>query len=127
MDDAGGRPLSGMTVMIAEDYWLLADAMRLAVDGAGAKVAGMAATLEEAERIAAVSGIDTAVMDLNLRDRQANDLVLQLAAAGIKVVVLTGYEPPAALVGKVHDCLTKPVATEKLIESLARPARDRGR
>ena len=124
MTDASDRRLAGMSVLIAEDSWLLADAMRLTIERAGGTVAGLAGTLAEAEQLAGSVKFDAAVMDLNLHGKLAHGLVERLAAGGTKVVVLTGYERPAQLADKVHDCLTKPVSYEVLIGSLARPARD---
>ena len=117
------RPLQGMSVLIAEDSWHIADAMRQTVEEAGARIAGVAGNLADAERMAAAETFDTALMDLNLHGKMANGLAERLAAAGVKVVVLTGYERPKALAAKVHDCLTKPVPSELLIEALARPLR----
>ncbi len=125
MTAATNRPLEGLSVLVAEDSWHLADAMRITIERAGGKVVGLAGTLEEAEKVAETATFDAAVMDLNLHGRLAHDLVQQLAGKGTKVIVLTGYEPPTTLLDKVHDCLTKPVSVEVLIASLGRPLRGR--
>jgi DNA-binding NarL/FixJ family response regulator len=110
-----------MTVLIAEDYWLLADLIRQAVTDAGGKVVGPTPSLSEAERLAATASFDTVVMDLNLRGGHADALALRLAREGRKVIVLTGYEPRPELATEVHRCLSKPVSTQDLIAALASP------
>lgn len=123
MAEAHARSLDGLSVLVAEDSWHLADAMRLAIERAGGAIVGPAGTLAEAERLAETGRFEAAVMDLNLHGKLATGLAERLAATGIKVVVLTGYERPAQLASKVHDCLTKPVSFDVLIAALARPRR----
>jgi CheY-like chemotaxis protein len=121
MTEALERPLAGLSVLVAEDSWHLADAMRLAIERAGGSIVGPAGTLAEAERLARTARFDVAVMDLNLHGKLATGLAERLATAGTKVVVLTGYERPAQLASKVHACLTKPVSFDRLIAALAHP------
>jgi|LNFM01.1.fsa_nt_gb hypothetical protein len=118
-------PLRGLSVLIAEDSWHLADAIRTSVENAGGDIAGMVGTLTKAERAAATATFCSAVMDLDLHGERAHGLALRLAEAGKKVVVLTGFEPPPELADKVHACLTKPIPGETLIAALARPLRAR--
>jgi CheY-like chemotaxis protein len=125
MSDQSAAPLHGARILIAEDSWHLADAIRIAVQGAGGEVVGMVGTLAKAELLAASATFDAAVMDLDLHGEQAHGLAMRLAEAGKKVVVLSGYQPPPELAGKVHDCLTKPIPGEALIAALARPLRAR--
>lgn len=113
------KPLEGLSILIAEDSWQLADAMRKTVELAGAKVVGMAGTLETIEALADSTFYDALILDLNLHGERANALAERLASSGRKVVVLTGYERPAET--GVHEWLTKPVATEAIIAALARP------
>lgn len=108
-------------MLVAEDYWLLADLIRQAVSDAGGAVVGPTASLSEAERLAVTANFDAVVMDINLRGGHADALALRLTADGKKVIVLTGYEPTPELAAKVHQCLSKPVATDVLIATLARP------
>ena len=123
MSENGATPLRGLRVLIAEDSWYLAEAIKSSVQNAGGEVVGMVGTLAKAERLAETAIFDAAVMDLDLHGEQANGLALRLAEAGIKVVVLTGYEPPPELAGSVHECLTKPIPGETLIAALARSPR----
>lgn len=123
MTNAADQPLAGISVLVAEDSWHLAEAMRMLIERSGGTVVGLAGTLAEAERLAATHTFDAAVMDLNLHGSHADGLAERLAAAGTKVVILTGYERPPVLAAKVHDCLTKPASPAILIAALARPLR----
>ncbi len=125
MTNTSKRPLAGITVLIAEDYWLLADLIRLAVSDAGGKVVGPTGSLAEAERLAAAGCFDAVVMDINLRGGHADALAMRLADLGKKVIVLTGYEPSPQLVASIHQYLAKPVPTDVLIAALARPLTNR--
>lgn len=121
MATSGGsaRPLTGLSVLIAEDSWHIADALRAMVERAGATTAGMAATLAEAETLTATARYDAAIMDLNLRDELAHGLVERLADRGVKVIVISGYKVEPALAAKVHAVLSKPAAPADLIAALA--------
>lgn len=121
MTGTGEPSLQGLSVLVAEDSWHLADAMKFMIEQAGGTVVGPVGKLAQAERLAAAGNFQAAVMDLNLHGALAHDLALRMAARGTKVVVLTGYEPPEELVGKVHACLTKPVETTELLAALIRP------
>jgi len=123
MVSASDEPLAGMSILIAEDVWHLAEAMRMVIVRAGGEVVGLAGTVAEAERLVSSCRIDAAVMDVNLHGQLALDLVERLVGSGVKVVVLTGYERPPTLSPEVHDCLTKPVSPEMLIATLTRPRR----
>jgi DNA-binding response OmpR family regulator len=124
MQGADNNRLEGVSVLIAEDSWHLADAMRIMIERAGGNVVGLAGTLAEAERLSADLNYDAVLMDLNLHGKKAHGLAEKLAAAGTKVVILTGYDRPPVLATKVHDCLMKPVAIEALIAALACPPRN---
>lgn len=114
-------PLLGLTVLIVEDSWHLADALKQTVLQAGGTVVGPVGKLAQAEQLAARGGFTAAVMDLDLHGSAADGLAEKLAAEGKKVVVLTGYERPATMSDRIHDCLTKPIPAEQLIAALARP------
>ena len=115
------RSLEGMRILLAEDSWHLATALRQTLEQAGAIVVGLAPTVAQAEHLSRTIGFDAAVMDLNLRDEMTTPLVTRLAQDGHKVIVITGYAPDAQLLPRVHACLTKPTTGEALISALLRP------
>lgn len=114
-----------MRVLVAEDLWVLADALKLAIEQAGAEVVGPAGTLAAAERLSRQTKLDAAVMDIDLRGAKSTALALTLAAAGLKVIIITGYDEPPEVAAQVHACFTKPVQPSELISALARPSAGR--
>ena len=115
------RRLTGLQILIAEDSWHLAVALRQTLEAAGATVTGVAATVAQAEKLSRTASYDVAVMDLNLHDQMTTPLVLKLAEAGVKVVVLTGYDVGREMAGRVHACLAKPVSSAALIDAILNP------
>ena len=116
-------PLAGMRILLAEDSWHLALALRQTLEIAGAVIAGVAPTVARAERLSRSLEFEAAVMDLNLHDELTTPVILRLADGGTKVVVISGYSFPPALIAKVHACFTKPVAGDALVNALRQPMR----
>ena len=111
-------PLAGVRVLLVEDHWQVADAMRSTIEQAGGTVVGTAGALDKAERLAAAGGFDAVVIDLDLRSIPSTPLALRLADQGKKVVLVTAYDVPPVLQGKVHCRLRKPATSEDLINAL---------
>jgi CheY-like chemotaxis protein len=111
-----------MRVLVAEDLWVLADALKLAIEQAGAEVVGPAGTVAAAERLSREMKLDAAVMDVDLHGAKSTALALTLAAAGLKVIIITGYDEPPDVAAQVHACFTKPEQPSELISALARPS-----
>jgi len=85
----------------------------------GADVAGPAATSVDAERLVAERTPDVAIVDINLRDgERANHLIDRLHEQRIPIVVITGYTAVALPPGKVEAILQKPVSEEKFLAIL---------
>ena len=85
----------------------------------GAEVAGPAATSADAERLVAERTPDVAIVDINLRDgERANNLIDQLQEQRIPVIVVTGYAEVSLPPGKVEAILQKPVEKEALLAIL---------
>lgn len=87
--------LDGLTVLIVEDEYYIADDLRIALRNAGANVRGPAATIAQAEALVRGGGFDCAVVDLNLHGDSVVPLALELSASGIPFAIATGYGNPA--------------------------------
>ncbi|MGY3505110.1 response regulator [Bradyrhizobium sp. USDA 4471] len=88
----------------------------------GAETIGPAATVAEALRLMSEQAVDTALVDINLRNgEQAYALIDLLHDDGIRTIVLSGYADAPLARGKVAAILQKPIADERLIESLRGP------
>lgn len=82
-------------------------------------MAGPAATTADAERLVAEQTPDVAIIDINLRDgERSNDLIDRLHEQRIPVVVVTGYTTVSLPPGKAEAVLQKPVSVETFLAIL---------
>jgi len=118
--DAGSSDdLQGLSILLVEDSWLLGQAMQDVLQLKGAAVAGPAATTAEAERLLAECTPDVALVDLNLREgERANGLIDRLHGQGVPVVVISGYTVLPVAQEKIAAMLQKPVSDAQLLSSL---------
>jgi DNA-binding NtrC family response regulator len=111
--------LKGARILLVEDSWQLGNAMKRLLRVLGADVAGPAATIVDAERLVAEGTPDVAIVDVNLRDgERANSLIDRLHEQRIPVVVITGYTAISPPPGKIEAILQKPVSVEKFLAVL---------
>ena len=80
-----------MSVMIVENDWLLTGQLETWLREDGVEVAGVAASVAAARRLAARSRPTHAIVDYNLGGEMARSLIAELCDAGVKVVVVSGY------------------------------------
>ena len=118
--DASGSPeLKGARILLVEDSWQLGNAMKRLLRVLGADVAGPAATIADAERLVAEHTPDVAIVDINLRDgERSNDLIDRLHAQRIPVVIVTGYTAVSLPSGRAEAVLQKPVSMQTLLAAL---------
>ena len=117
------RPLAGLRILLAEDSWHLAMALRQTLEHAGATIAGIASTVAHAERLSRSARFEAAVMDLNLHDEMTTSVISRLARNGIKVVVISGYDLAPELAEQVHASFGKPAPGDDLVKALQAPLR----
>ena len=121
---SGSSDLKGARILLVEDSWHVGNAIKRLLRTLGADVAGPAATMVDAERLVAERLVaertpDVAIVDINLRDgERANPLIDRLHEQRIPVVVITGYTAVALPPGKVEAILQKPVSEEKFLAIL---------
>ena len=112
--------LEGKRILIAEDSWHVAHALKLTVEGEGGEVVGPVPTVTRACDLLARSAVDLAIVDLNLRDETAHPLIEALAARGIKAVLMSGYARPGDFDASEVKVLGKPVEPRKLLATMRR-------
>jgi hypothetical protein len=61
-------------------------------------------------------------MDLHLHGQSADDLVVELARKGIRVVVVTGYDLQQPVVCNAFATLKKPITSAVLLDTLNQAA-----
>ena len=115
----GSLELQGVGILLVEDSWHVGKAMKTLLRVLGADVAGPAATTADAERLVAERTPDVAIVDINLRDgERANNLIDWLYEQRIPVIVLTGYAVVSLPPGTAEAILQKPVSKEQLLAIL---------
>jgi DNA-binding response OmpR family regulator len=112
--------LQGLRVLVVEDGWQVAEALKLSLEKMGMVVAGPVATAGEAQCLAAGSCPDLAVVDLNLKGEMAHELMDRLHDRGIRIVVISGYEDLPRSLEKFAAILRKPFTVTTLLTTLRR-------
>ena len=112
--------LKGVHVLVVEDAWHLAKALKSALTEVGIDVAGPAATIAEAERLVAEHQPDVAVVDVNLNGEMAYDLIDWLHDRGVRVIVVSGYSTLPKSTHKAAAILQKPFSAAVLLSTLRR-------
>lgn len=113
--------LSGLSVLLVEDEFLIAIDAEEILKGLGVKTVETAATFEDAEKQASDGQFDLAVLDVNLNGRESFPLAELIGKRGIPVVFASGYElrnrPGLGLDDAI--CVTKPYTRERLKSALS--------
>lgn len=110
--------LEGKRVLIAEDSWHVAHALRMTVESEGGEVVGPSPTVARACRLLAEGQVDLALVDVDLRGEMAYPLLEALAARGIRAVVLSGYGDRVKLDCEAVLVLGKPVQPDRLVRAM---------
>jgi len=111
----GAEVLKAVSVLVVEDAWHVANAMRSALEALGMHVVGPTATTAEARRLVAATKPKIALVDVNLKREMACDLIGDLQEQGIKVIVVSGYASPPVPRESVAAFLQKPFSGNELI------------
>jgi CheY-like chemotaxis protein len=112
--------LKGARVLVVEDHWFVANALKSLLEAEGAEVTGPASTTVDAHRLAIGHELDLAVVDINLKGEMAYGLIGQLHELGVRVVVVSGYAVVPGLTEKVAAVLQKPFNGPALLSALRR-------
>jgi DNA-binding response OmpR family regulator len=110
--------LKGVHVLVVEDTWHVAKALKSALEQVGMHVSGPAATTAEAKRLVAAHLPAVAVVDVNLKREMACGLIDDLHQQGVRVVVVSGYAVPPVSAEKVAAILQKPFSATELLTAL---------
>jgi len=110
--------LEGVRVLVVEDAWHVAKALKSALERLGMCVCGPAATTDEARQLVAAQMPAIALVDVNLKREMACDLIDDLHAQGVRIVVISGYAVPPVPAEKVAIVLQKPFSANELVAAL---------
>lgn len=112
----GSKRLGGLSVLIVEDDYFLAEDARHALESAGARVLGPFARIEEAEELVHSTRPDCALLDINLGSGPDFTVAKTLLEQDIPVVFVTGYDAAIIPSELSHvNCLQKPTTPNKII------------
>jgi DNA-binding response OmpR family regulator len=120
--DTATRSLAGMQVLVVEDTWHVAKALKAALEGIRMTVVGPVARIADAERLLETECPDLAMVDVNLKGEMAYGLIDHLHHKGIRVIVVTGYAVLAHPVCKEAVILQKPFSGRALVAALQQAA-----
>jgi two-component system, response regulator PdtaR len=110
--------LKGVHVLVVEDTWHVAKALKSALERLGMHVSGPAATTAEAKELISRQIPAVAVVDINLKREMACGLIDELHDLGTRVLVVSGYAVPPVSAEKVAAILQKPFTAAELLGAL---------
>lgn len=116
------KKLTGTVVLLVEDDYLVADALRAALEEEGMLVAGPYPSISSAARaLDTEERVDVALLDVHLNNERVFPLADRLIAEGVPAIFVTGYESeafPERFLGLPR--LGKPVQYEELFDCIAK-------
>jgi CheY-like chemotaxis protein len=115
-----GLSLKGIRVLVVEDNYVVADALRYLIRSYEGSVVAIVPSVERALTALAGGGVDVAVLDINLRGASAAPVAEHCRAHGVPFVFLTGYGDPGLLPEHLRGepRLDKPVEADRLVRAL---------
>jgi DNA-binding response OmpR family regulator len=110
--------LKGVPVLIVEDSWYVAKALKRSLEQLEMHVIGPTATAAEAKDLVAKQRPRLAIVDVNIRDGIATDLIDHLHGQKVRVIVVSGYGRPRIPWNKAAAFLQKPYSGNELIAAM---------
>ncbi len=114
--------LLGLTVLIVEDNFLVAEAVRELFEECGCVVIGPASRLADGLRLARDTALHGAILDINLAGEFCFPLAVLLRARGVPFLFLSGYGEATLIPPEFRDVLqlSKPFDGLEVAEAAAR-------
>jgi len=112
--------LKGVRVLIVEDAWQVAKALKSALEQIGMHVVGPTATTAQARGLAYAQTPELAIVDVNLKQETSCGLIDELHAQGMRIIVISGYAAPPVSKESVAAFLQKPFSGSELIMTMNR-------
>ena len=110
--------LQGLSILVAEDSWHLASAMKRLLSKAGASVVGPVGCVRKALALIESTAIDIAIVDIDLKGQSCEPVLDALAGRGIITVVASGFTNHPVLLRPSIEVLKKPVAATVMLAKL---------
>jgi len=110
-----------LRVLVIEDSWNVANAIKAILEEAGAHVLGPVPSVAEAIHVIKNEAVSLALVDMNLREAFADDVIAELRARDIPYVIVTAYETlPTDADQYAAGVFHKPVDARELINFVSR-------
>ena len=112
--------LKGTRILIVEDNFVVADALRFMLTGYDGIVSAIVPSLARALDVLTAERVDVAILDIDLSGRSVVPLAEELRARDIPFVFVSGYGDEELLPEhlRAHPRLDKPVEAERLVGCL---------
>jgi DNA-binding NarL/FixJ family response regulator len=112
--------LDGITIVIVEDDYTVAEGLKFLVEAYDGAVAGMAATVESAIRLVSEKTFDVAILDIDLRGKSVSPVADHLSRNARRFVFLSGYGDAEMLPPALRSIprLDKPVDPQLLVTTI---------
>jgi two-component SAPR family response regulator len=112
--------LRGLRVLIVEDNFVVADALKYLIEGYDGAVTAMAPSVARALEVLVRAPVDVAVLDINLNESTVVPLAEHLQARRVPFLFLSGYGDLELLPEHLRDRprLDKPVEADRLLRAL---------
>ena len=107
-------------VLIVEDIWHVAEALRSTLKQMGMHVVGPTATTAEARSMISAQSPQLAIVDVNLKQETSHDLIDELHQQGVRVIVISAYTALELPEDSVAAFLRKPFSETDLITTILR-------
>jgi DNA-binding response OmpR family regulator len=117
--DYQGGALRGLRILVIEDSWHVAFAIKNVLEAEDATVIGPAGNLKDAWALAHAEPCPIALVDINLNGEMTYDLLDDLVAKGVKVIATTGYQLADGVREKVAYVLEKPFDPADLVTKIS--------
>jgi DNA-binding NtrC family response regulator len=112
--------LKGARVLVVEDAWHVAEAMKLVLQQIGISVVGPAANVADAMRLIMSHELDLALVDINLKQETACGVIDHLHARGTPLIIVSGYAVPPVSMEKAAAFVQKPFSARELTMAISR-------
>ena len=114
--------LQGLRILVVEDNFLVAEAVRELFADCGCEIVGPAPRLQAAMSLILGGGVDGAVLDINLGGELCFPVASLLTERGIPFFFLSGYDDAALIPLTFRDvpCLPKPFDRREVADMAAR-------
>jgi DNA-binding response OmpR family regulator len=111
--------LTGLSVLVVEDEYFVANDSARALRDHGARILGPVPDVQRARELLAGESPDVVLLDVNLKGEMVYSLAEELLRHGLPMIFATGYDAsflPATLRGM--PCLQKPIESHELVRAV---------